>query len=266
MNDPRQPPGAQEPVAENAPLVLIPVTADDVARSKRRLWLSISAAAIAVSLAAAFLYKRWVDPIHAQQSYEAGLRLFSLARYPQAVLAFDRAASLDPKLVDAVLMRGRANVDDNRIDQAIADFSKVIALRPNDTRALLARGREWFLVKDYQSAVADANSALAIDSRLAEAYNLRGLGMRALGDPRKAIEDFTRAIELAPSADNYFQRGATYQMLGDFHRALADFDQMVALNPEAGPAYYARAQVKLALGDARGAASDHVRGRILDGQ
>lgn len=257
---------AREPAAQNAPVVLIPVTADDVARQKLRMRLSLAGAALAAALVAGYFYERWVDPIHARQSYEAGLRLYSLAHYSQAILAFDRAASLDPTLVDAILMRGRSNASDNRIDQALADFSRVIALRPNDTRALVARGREWIELRRYQSAVDDASRALAVDSRLAPAYNLRGMARRALGDPRKAVEDFTRAVELSPVTDNLFQRGATYQILGDHRRALADFDRMIAIDPEAASAYFARAESKLALGDARGAAMDHLQGRILDGR
>jgi len=31
-----------------------------------------------------------VDPIHAQESFESGVRLLKIARYSQAILAFDR--------------------------------------------------------------------------------------------------------------------------------------------------------------------------------
>jgi len=249
-----------------APLVLIPVTAEDVARRKRRIALWTSCAAAAVLLVAGYYYKRSVDPIHARQSYDAGMRMFAIARYPQAALLFDRAAALDPTFADAVLMRGRANDYDGKIDRAIADFTHVLELRPNDTAALLARGRAWLDLKDYQSAIGDANRALGIDSRLAGGYNLRGVARRILGDPRGALEDFTRAVELSPGTDNYFQRGATYQLLGEHRLALADFNQMIAIQPDAAPAYFARAESRLALGDVTGAEQDRQQGRILDGR
>ncbi len=258
--------GDGEPVNDSAPVVLIPVSAEDVARHKRRIAFWWWTAALTVLLIAGYEYKRWVDPTHAQQSFEAGMTMYAVARYPQAIVAFDRAASLAPKNPDAFLMRGRANAGDQRIDAAIADFTKALELRPNDTQAMLERAREYLELKRYSAAIDDANRAIAVDSRFAPAYNVRGVAIRKLGDPKKALEDFTRAIELSAVTDNYFQRGATYQMLGDHRRALADFDQMIALQPDAAPAYFARAESRLAIGDVRGAEMDREQGRILDGR
>ena len=259
-------PSAPSEAEESAPLVLVPVAAEDVARQQRRTKLAIGAAVLAVLLGVGYVYKRATDPIHARESFEQGMRLFALGRYPQAILAFDRVTSLAPEMADAYLMRGRAYAADNKIDRAIADFAKSLQLRPNDTQALLARGREWLDVKDFQSAVADANRALEIDSRFAPAYNLRGVAVRSLGDPRRALDDLTRAIQLSPDSDNYFQRGATYQMLGDHERALADLNKMIAIQPGSAPAYFARAESRLALGDVQGAEQDRLQGRYLDGR
>jgi tetratricopeptide (TPR) repeat protein len=246
--------------------VRIPVTADDVTRHKRRVHLWVWVAVAAMLLMAGYLYKRSVDRISARESYEGGLRLYTVARYPQAILAFDRAVSLAPNMADGYLMRGRAYAGDGKIDRAIADFGKAIEARPGDTQALLGRGRCWLELKDFRAAIADADRAIAVDSRFSAAYNLRGVSVRGLGDAKKAIPDLTRAIELSPDSFNYFQRGATYQMLGEHRLALEDFDQMIAIQPDAASAYFARAESRLAVGDLRGAEQDRTQGRILDGR
>lgn len=251
-------------IAPENPLVLIPVTAEDAARGRRRTRLAIGTVVLAVALAAGYLYKRSVDPIHAQQAYDSGVRLFTVARYPEAILAFDRAISLNPAFTDAYLMRGRANAADARVDAAISDFTRTLALRPNDTQAMLSRGLKFLDLKDYQSAIADADRALAVDSRFAPAYNLRGRVTRALGDPRKSLKDFTHAIELAPLTDNLYQRAATYQMLGEHERAIEDLNRMLALQPDSSAAYFARAESRMALGDTNGAEADRVQARILE--
>ncbi len=114
--------------------------------------------------------------------------------------------------------------------------------------------------------MADADQAIAIDAKAARAYNLRGLVIRTMGDPRKALENFTRAVELEPNEDNYYQRGATYQLLGEHRRAIADFDQVIAFKPDQAPAYFARAESRRAIGDLSGAAADHKQGLIIDGR
>src|ERR1700723_2751790 len=55
----------QEPA--QTPLVLIPVTAEDEARQKRRIRIRAWSAVAIVALGAAYFYKRSVDPIHARE-------------------------------------------------------------------------------------------------------------------------------------------------------------------------------------------------------
>ena len=248
----------------SAPLVLVPVTAEDVARRKRRIVLACTASALAVAAMAGWLYKRSVDPLRAKESYDAGVALLSTARYSQAILSFDRTVALQPAFADGYLMRGQAYVGEAKTERAINDFSKTLALQPNDTRALLDRASAYLLLKDFQNAVADASRALEINSKLAAAYNLRGAAVRSLGDPKKALADFTRAVELAPNVNNYYQRGATYQMLGDHKDAVADFDKVIAMKPDASPPYFARSESRRALGDLQGAGADYLKGRLIE--
>lgn len=249
-----------------APLVLVPVSAEDVARRKRRIVLSCVAAALVAAGIAGWLYKRSVDPLHAKESYDAGVRLLQIARYNQAILSFDRTIALEPGFADAYLMRGRSYAGDGRTERAIADFTTAVQLLPNDTRPLLDRALAYLDLKDFQNAIRDASHAIELNPKLGDAYNLRATAVRSLGDPQKALSDFNRAVELDPNADNYFQRGATYQMLADHKDALADFDRVIAMKPDEAPAYFARSESRRALGDLKGAAADHLQGRIIDGR
>ena len=119
--------------------------------------------------------------------------------------------------------------------------------------------------KDYANAIADADRAIALDPKLARAYNLRGSALRAAGDPRKAVDAFTRAIEIEPSLDNYFQRAATYQVIGEHQLAIADFSKALEEDPQEPHTYYARAESRSAVGDSAGARADIAAGRKIDG-
>ena len=255
-----------DPRIPETPLVLVPVSADDVARQKRRIKIAIWSAAILVLGIAGWIYKHSVDPLHAQQSYDDGVRLLKIARYDQAILAFGRAASLKPDLTDVYIMRGRAYMGLSKTEEAIRDFTTVVEQRPADAVAFVERGLAYMEMKDYRSALTDADHAIGIDANLARAYNLRGLAMRSMGDLDKSLESFTRAVNLLPNADDYYQRGATYQLLGRYRDAIADFDKVIAFKPDEAPAYFARAESRRAIGDLAGAKADHLQGRIIDGR
>jgi tetratricopeptide (TPR) repeat protein len=245
---------------------LIPVTAEDAAREKRRSLVACVSAAVLVLGIAGWIYKRSLDPIHAQESFDSGQRLLAVARYNQAILSFDRTVALQPQFQPAYLLRGRARAGLSDTERAVEDFSKAISLNPRDSLAILDRGRAYLDLKNYSAAMKDSEAAIGINPRLAAAHNLRGTVLRETGHARAAIEAFNQAVELAPNADNYYQRGATYQLLGEHRLALADFDQTIAFEPAMAHAYFARAESRRAVGDMQGAEKDHRYGRALDGR
>ncbi len=259
-------PGTTPRSAGGAPLVLVPVTAEDVARRGRRTKLTWAVILLVIGAVSGWIYKRYNDPIKAQQSRDAAQRLFDQARYEQAIVSCDRAVALKPDLTEAYLLRGRSRVARYETELAIEDFTQALQWRPSDTPALLERASAYVYQKKYTEAITDASAALAIDPKLARAYNLRATAVRATGDARKAVADFTQALELEPGSDNFFQRGATYQLLSDHRHAVEDFTQAIALDPDKPQTYFARAESERALGQTAEAERDHLQGRTLDGR
>lgn len=249
-----------------SPLVLIPLTAEDVVRRARRVKLAWLLIVLVIAGFSGWFYKRSTDPIRAQRAYEAAQRLFNVAHYDQAIVSCDLAVSLKPDLAAAYLLRGRARVAAYDPDRAIADFTAAVHLQPSDPQALLERAAAYVNKKDYKDAIADTTAAVALDPHLARSYNLRGTALRASGDPQKAIEEFSRALEIEPNSDNYYQRGATYQILSDHRHAIEDFTQAISWDPDKPQTYFARAESERAVGETAQADADHLQGRILDGR
>ena len=262
---PDETPEGKEHISSGA-VPLVPVSAEDFARGKRRIVLACVAGALLVILLAVWMYRRSVDPLEAQQAVDAGERFLKATRYTEAILAFDRAISLKRDLPDAYLMRGRADVALNQLEPAIQDFTRVIQLRPNSPDAFMDRAGARLAQKDYQAVIADCGEVIGRDPQLAYAYTLRGMAFRETGSLSKSLEDLTRAVELSPGVDNYFQRGATYQSRGEHRLAIADMDQVISLLPASPMGYLARAKSREALGDLAGASKDREVGRLLAGR
>jgi tetratricopeptide (TPR) repeat protein len=264
--DPGKRLGAPPRNAPRAPLALVPLTAEDVARKSRRVKLVWISAILAIAAVCGWIYKRSSDPIRARQEFDAAQRLFDQARYDQAIVSCDRALGFTPDFAEAYLLRGKAHIALYQGDRAIADFSKAVGLRSRDPQVLLERASAYLEQKKYTAAIADATAVLAIDPNSARAHNFRGTALRGMGDAQAAIAEFTRAVEIEPNSDNYYQRGATYQLLADHRHAIEDFTQAIGLDSDKPQAYFARAESERALGQTVEAEKDHLRGRILDGR
>ena len=54
----------------------------------------------------------------------------------------------------------------------------------------------------------------------------------------KAIDDYTKTIELNPDDDEiYFQRGVAYSNLEQYDKAIDDFTKTIELNPDSAGTY-----------------------------
>ena len=74
-------------------------------------------------------------------------------------------------------------------------------------------------------------------------YNHRGMAFFAMGQHRRALNDFSSAIRYDPDSDRgYANRGLCYRVLKKYGRALQDFDQALKINPTRPDSYFGRAQ------------------------
>jgi len=63
------------------------------------------------------------------------------------------------------------------------------------------------------------------------AYFDRHFAWMKMGEPRRALEDLNKVVELAPEPVAFRSRGEVYRHLGEYEKALEDFDRGEAINP-----------------------------------
>ncbi len=227
-------------------------------------------------------------------------------------------------LARAYTWRGIAYKDLGESDRAIEDLSQAIGIEPS-VSAFTARGNAYFRKGDYERALSDYESALSIKReapplmrmidvfRRREQYDLalqaieevmelwsredpvfhliRGHVHRDIGQFEKSLQDFEKAIELAPrfesfrsdrcvalallgkaeeglpdcdraidkgppTAANFLNRGAVYLRLNRPDEAAADFERAFVVAPEDPEALYARGVGRRLKGDTAGGDAD----------
>lgn len=246
------------------PVTPLPVSQADFERPKRRRWFwTITGTAVLAALIW-FSWNRYTAPDRAVQSFDAGVRLYRINRYNQAILEFDQAIALDPRLTRAYLMRGRSQIALSEIRKALADFEQVVALDPENEAGYVDRAAAELELNDIQATLADSEHALRLNPESDRAHNLKGVCLRSQGHVTEALAEFTRAVSLDANLDNLYQRAATYQQMGRHAEALADLNRAVQIDPANAEAYFARAASKRQTGDASGAEEDHRKGRVLN--
>jgi tetratricopeptide (TPR) repeat protein len=155
------------------------------------------------------------------------------------------AQDVDPlRAAGAALARGN-------LDQAVALYTAALQDKtlPNERRAVLHtdRGVAYARLQNPREAIEDFNRAIQLYPEYAAIYNNRGNVLLGIGAVREAMKDFDRALVLAPGyAAAYSNRAGANVRLGELNLAIADYSKAIALVPVNPAAFTGRGRAHLA--------------------
>jgi Flp pilus assembly protein TadD len=150
-----------------------------------------------------------------------------------AVLAYQRALTLNRDLVEAHYNLGCLWLEQNKPDAAKTEFTAYTLRRSNAPEGWVKLGVAHLGLRDLTSAEKAFSTALSLDSHNAEALNGLGLAQIQRGRPREAAQDFTAAAQAHPDYGPALLNLATtaQQYLRDNTLALQNYRAYLALSP-----------------------------------
>lgn len=157
--------------------------------------------------------------------FERGFAYCETGQYNDAIADLTQAIRLEPDHADSWRERAKAYAREGLSDQAIADETRAVRLKRNDPSLYSERALLYLDRSRWREAMADLSAAIRLAPRNANLRYLRGHALRLSGDPARAVEDESRALDLDPGlVDAHEERAADYEDQGEFGRALDDFN------------------------------------------
>jgi tetratricopeptide (TPR) repeat protein len=95
-------------------------------------------------------------------------------------------------------VRVKAAMDAQQMDVALKLLDAIIKLRPDYTEAWNRRATLYYLQNDYARSLADIQQVLAREPRHFGALAGLGMIMQDLGDEKRALEAFRKALAINP--------------------------------------------------------------------
>lgn len=191
------------------------------------------------------------DPYHIPALVLRGRAYLELERLDPARLDFERALGIDPHHWLAILGRaillGRSG--ENLL--AIQELDRAVECCPSGNADLLAtRARIRFLLNDSNGAKKDYDTALQLDPGRTDLWVERGRLRLRQGAIKGAIVDFGEAITREPGrSDLWIERARGWAYCGHLHRAIADCDEAIKLRPDLAGTWRYRGELRALLGD-----------------
>jgi tetratricopeptide (TPR) repeat protein len=157
----------------------------------------------------------------------------AFGRSDVALANTDRALSLWPDFVEALVNRGIALYELKRFGAALADYDRAVALRPDNADAFVNRGNALGKLQRHEDALASYDRALTLHPDHAEALISRGGALHDLGQYDAALRSYDRALALRPSStEALVNRGVTLHKLKQSAEALNSYDRALAVEPD----------------------------------
>jgi tetratricopeptide (TPR) repeat protein len=169
-----------------------------------------------------------------------------------------RGVELDPKQPDAWQTLGRLQAAGGDRDGAISSLEEAVRLNEKlpqakaQTLILLAE-----LVQDVDRRAAYYDESVSLLPESADPLRVRGLFRYSLGKSQEAIDDFTKALEIAPNHPPTMQALAlALSSLGKQDEAKDQLDNVIEIEPRSPGAYLQRARIFALRDDAKSAVED----------
>jgi tetratricopeptide (TPR) repeat protein len=237
------------------------------------------------------------DPHYAEYHFDRASLLRRFGRNEEAMAEYQTAMRLSPPFPELYYNRGDLRSAIGDVDGALADFGYVLEIDPgyldahiNRAGILLGTGQTAAARRDLAAGLAiapddpyllcllarleleeghpddartAADAAVRAGDGVAEAWATRAAVAFEAGDPGLALDDLTRAVELAPDPAMLFNRALAHQALENWASAEADFTRVLEAEPAEAEAWLRRGVCRQRLGNADAAVDDLRQAALL---
>jgi tetratricopeptide (TPR) repeat protein len=173
-----------------------------------------------------------LDPNKAKAYYIKGSIYKESGDTAKAISSLETAVEQDNKFEDAYLDLGIMYAA-RKSPLALDYYNNVLRINPSNASARYARAKFLQDIGKAEESIKEYEAILSQNKECENCYyNLGAIYLEIKNDPKKALEMFTKAIEIDPNyVEAYFARGYTYSKLKDKESAKADYNMCLKIQP-----------------------------------
>jgi tetratricopeptide (TPR) repeat protein len=170
------------------------------------------------------------------------------SKYFQAIEQYNSALHFDPNLDDAYYRRGNCRAAIGQYDAATEDFTQVSRLKPADPKGWAYKANAEMMQQKYADAIADFNASDSLSPGAGWIYNKRAYCKMYTGDPKGALSDAKKLVEVSPTGSDYCLLAIAQRVNGNLVEMDKAYAKALKANPHDETIYQNRAFSNFILG------------------
>lgn len=170
---------------------------------------------------------------------------------------FNMALARDTTLDLAFFKRGSVRFLMNRFDEALSDLRRAEKLNPKDPLILNMKGKVYNGQQKYHDAIEEFTKAITLAPAFIEPYEGRSLARFNVRDFEGTVNDCQKILNLRPNDINtYKNMGQAYREMKRYDKSLVAYTNAIKLDSAFAPAYFGRGLTKRMMNDIEGWKAD----------
>ncbi len=156
-----------------------------------------------------------------------------------AMLALERAVTINPTLSESRSNLGNMYLQKNRLGDAIQQYRSALNLNPGDSKTHYNLGNAYMASEEFNAAASSYRQAIMLDPNCVDAYRKIAVLLCKQERYSQALAQLNVALSLnRDNPDVYGQLGDVYYRMQDYSNGLASFRRAVDLKPDWAEAHY----------------------------
>ncbi len=173
-----------------------------------------------------------LDPRLALAWNNKGVTLRALDRHEEAMRCYDKALDADPALAVAWRNKGAGLENQGLHEEAIRCYDEALGLDPLVTTAWNGKRRSLLSLGRYDEAICCRDKRLESVHKVAEDLGLEGIRLYAKGQLEQAVRCLNKALEMNPRAVGAWSfLGLCLSQLGRYEEAIRCYGKLLETNP-----------------------------------
>jgi len=174
-----------------------------------------------------------------------GKKQLALEQYTAALADFSQAIKLDSMYTDAYVYRAHVYEKLEQPGKAADDYEKAAGLEPDVVDYLFNAGRLNYLNKKYENALKYISQTVILDNKNVQAWQLKASTQIKLWQYHDAIAAIDNALQFKSTYLGFYTKGVANDSLHNYTYAIENYYRSMELDQDYSPAYFALAKVYL---------------------